>query len=262
MAIFALCACEKMAVETVDEFATISFTTTVGEGYAMTKSVSNADFVREALAAATPGHVQLKLTKLSNGNEIIIRSNETKSVPMGEYKVELYKKEGDGGSWCYSDIPIGSSNPSHRGWNNWCDNGNEAFNQNPFFKYPLFKMASFNVNITNDCNIKVPLSYDCSAIVFDNEKSATKHKINEIGSREFCVFKYENLSIMFIKNSNKRVTIDMEPKAGFENLEKRTYTFNPQNLEKGKFYFLECYECGKSETVFSLETDEWGQGEI
>lgn len=270
LAVFA--SCEKIAAEEESRNVIVSFSTSVGEGYSMTRGTMDLDAIRYALSVAKPDYVILKLTKISNGNTRKVATGEALELPSGEYKVELFKGEGDmsGGTWCYSDVPIGSNDSRHRGWNNWCDGtsatGTAGFNQNPFFKYPLFSMESFVVEIKEDCNISVKLQYDCSALVYDNTKCKTPTHTVSTGvgtSNVFCCnFSYENISIVYVKNVSKSISLTMSPQNNDENLEERKYTFNASNLEKGKFYILDCYECEKIETGTSIETNDWEMGEL
>lgn len=269
IALVVFASCEKIIAEEGSRNVTVSFSTVIGEGYSMTRGAMGLDTIRYALSVAKPDHVILKLTKVSNGNTRKVATSEALELPSGEYKVELFKGEGNmtGGTWCYSDVPIGSNDSRHRGWKNWCDgDGNGGFNQNPFFKYPLFSMESFTVEIKEDCNILIKLQYDCSALVYDNTKCKTPtHTISTgVGTSNIfcCNFSYENISIVYVKNADKYISLTMFPQNNDENLEERKYTFNASKLEKGKFYILDCYECEKIETGMSIETSDWEMGEL
>lgn len=257
MALFS--ACGKMEMPTDESLVAVSFNTTIEGGIPMTKSLSENEIVREGLARAIPPYVNLVLRKKSNGNEIGMKSNDIRQIPKGEYEVELYIKPcGEECGYCYND--------AQGTWANWGDYGcsqpNYIQNKRIYFKYPLFSMDKFSINIDNDCTIPIKLKYDCSAVVFDNTKCSTVNQQAEHAFCVFCTFNYESISILFIRNLSATVQMTMTPKDSETDLEPRTYNFNAQNLEKGKYYWLRCYECGKSEIGVGFDTEEWSEGTI
>lgn len=248
--IFALCvfvcSCSKEPLNTEPEMVTISFEQVMVTGNPMVRSGSNEylDIIEEL----TPKVVEVTLTHKTYGNVFTCKSDESITIPKGEYKI--IAEAGEDTKYNKDHIVVTSFDVRQ-------------------YIYSLFKNAliyySDTITINDNSNIVLKMSYNCCCIIGKKEEGTcysylSKHQDNE---RHLLPLYRDEYYIVFY---NAAYSCERDVCFSIE-VDENPYTISvydiySQRMQIGKYYVLHTTQVESTNNGFDMQYISMTEGEI
>ena len=222
---FVMCSCNKHNV-VENPMVTISFNQQIVTGLPMTKGTSN-DFLN-IIEEQTPTYVNVTLKNLELGKTFTCKSNESITIPLGEYEISA---ESNGGTM------TGSSYGS-------------------YYSIPKLKVNTNNIKITATTKeITLNAYYACYAVFA---------LIDECAKCSFST-KYGKYYVAYFFTD---ASVTLTPYEEIANLFTTTYEFSIDYIkdkiyaEYGKYYVIHPQQVDKVTSSFTMQLPNMVEGEI
>ena len=240
-ACLAIVSCKKHSdnIEVTTPMVTISFTQQIVSSNSMVRSTTN-EFL-DIIEEQTPEYVNVTLKNLDLGKTYTCKSNETITIPIGNYEIYAESESSTGGS-----RPVG-------------DNGY-------MYSLPKLKCDKFTNNITNNANtIILNIYYNCYAVfaLIDECKSCkTTYRVDYVyefpkkGKYYAAYFSGDisKLTLTPYDNSTEFITTTYNFST--------TYTIGTVFAEYGKYYVIHPQKVDKTTSSFELVLPDMVEGNI
>lgn len=222
---FVMCSCNKHNV-VENPMVTISFNQQMVTGLPMTKGETN-DFLN-IIAEQTPTYVNVTLKNLDLGKTFTCKSNESITIPLGEYEISA---ESNGGTMTSSS-------------------------GGAYYSIPKLKVNTNNIKITATTKeITLNAYYACYA-VFALIDECAKCSFNTKYGKYYVAY--------FFTDANVTLT----PYEEIANLFTTTYEFSIDYIkdkiyaEYGKYYVIHPQQVDKVTSSFTMQLPNMVEGEI
>lgn len=230
--------CEKEVMTEDTSMVTISFSQQIVQGNSMVRSGNSNDFLN-IIASQTPSYINVTLKNLDLDKTFTCKSNETITIPIGNYEISAEKD---------SDKVSGSTS--------------QGINYDIYVN-PNLKCDKFNYNITKETNITLNAYYNCYVIfaLVDECKKCTE--VNNLYNA--TLNKINNYYVGYFKHSS--LQINLTP---YDNTEYFETIFNFSTMrednkilvEYGKYYVLHPQKINKTNSLFDLNIINMTEGNI
>lgn len=234
-------ACKKHEIEDVETtpMVTISFDQQIVTSNSMVRSTTN-EFL-DIIEEQTPDYVNVTLKNLDLDKTYTCKSNETITIPIGNY--EIYAE---------SESSIGETYPVG-------DNGY-------MYSLPKLKCDKFTINVTHNTNtIILNAYYNCYAIfaLIDECKSCkTTYRASYVyelpkKNRYYVAYFSGNISELTLTpydNSAEFITTTYNFST--------TYDVNKTFVEFGKYYVIHPRKVNKTTSSFEINLEDMAEGKI
>lgn len=232
-------ACKKHEIEDVETtpMVTISFDQQIVTSNSMVRSTTN-EFL-DIIEEQTPDYVNVTLKNLDLNKTYTCKSNETITIPVGNYEISSLNE-----SNVYSSVSYGRK-----------------------FSLPQLKGNTFNSTINNSTKtITLNVYYNCFAVfaLIDECKSVSCPE--SIGSNKYISFgKHGKYYVSYFQNGCEVNIIPYDNSNDFISTSytfSTTYDVNKVYAEYGKYYVIHPQKVDKTTSSFELVLPDMIEGNI
>ena len=221
-------ACKKHEIEDVETtpMVTITFDQQIVSSNSMVRSTTN-EFL-DIIEEQTPSYINVTLKNLDLGKTYTCKSNESITIPLGNYEVSgYYKSESNSG----------------------------------YLSAPYLKCDTFNLNIKYDIILNLNTYYNCYAVfaLIDECKTCTYgggYSFDKKGKYYVKYFDETNITTLLTPydDSTEFITTTYDFST--------TYTIGKVYAEYGKYYVIHPQKVDKTSCFFNVDITDMQKGEI
>ena len=230
--------CTKEVIDDVPSMVTISFDQQLVTSNSMVRSGGSNDFLN-IIESQTPTYINVSLKNLDLDKTFTCKSNETITIPIGNYEISAEKE---------SDKVSGMSS--------------QGINYDIYVN-PNLKCDKFNYYINKTTNITLNAYYNCYVIFALVDECKKCAEVNNIYNASLT--KINNYYVGYFKHSSLQIAL-----TPYDNTEFMETTFNFSTIydkdkiyvEYGKYYVLHPQKIDKTDSVFNLNILNMTEGNI